>query len=55
MAKNGKPGKGRVGAVRGRRQSYNSSNKSWVKFDRDSGKILDVKSSPGPFKGVTKS
>lgn len=55
MANNGKPGKGRVGAVRGRRQSYNPSNERWVKFDRASGEILDVKSGPGPFKGITKS
>lgn len=55
MARNGPKGGGRRGAVRSRRQSYNSRNKRWVKFDTESNRIIDVKSGPGPFKGVTKN
>ena len=54
MATNPPKGAGRRGAVKSRRQSYNSKIKRWVKFDSKSGKILDVKSNPKPFKGVSK-
>ncbi|GEB77375.1 hypothetical protein SIN01_17200 [Sporolactobacillus inulinus] len=54
MATNGKPGKGRHGAVRNRVQYYNPKTKQWVKADRDSHTFLNVKSDGSPFKGVTK-
>ena len=54
LATNPPKGAGRRGAVKSRRQSYNSKIKRWVKFDSKSGKILDVKSNPKPFKGVSK-
>lgn len=54
MATNGKPGKGRQGAVRNRVQYYNPKTNKWVKADRDSHTFLNVKSDGTPFKGVTK-
>jgi hypothetical protein len=54
MAKNGQPGKGRVGAVKGRSQ-FLSSNGNWVKRDNNTGRFMDQKtSSTTPFKGVRK-
>ena len=54
MAKNGGPGKGRVGAVRGRSQTKTSSG-HYVKRDAKTGQFMDVKtSSKAPFKGVRK-
>jgi hypothetical protein len=45
----------RVGAVRGRSQTYNPKNDTWVKRDAETGKFLDVKTSENtPFKGVRK-
>lgn len=52
MAKNGKPGGGRNGAVKDRFQAFNPSNQRWVKYDADTGRIMDVKSDGEPFKGV---
>ncbi|WP_167355860.1 hypothetical protein [Paenibacillus oryzisoli] len=54
MATNGKPGAGRVGAVRDRSQ-FQAPNGNWVKRDSNTGRIMDQKtSSPAPFKGVRK-
>lgn len=54
MAKNGSPGKGRVGAVKGRSQ-FLGPNGNWIKRDAETGKILDQKTSnSAPFKGVRK-
>lgn len=53
MAKNGPKGGGRKGAVRGRSQ-FRTPNGNWAKRDKDSGRIIDQKKTPGPYKGVTK-
>ena len=45
----------RVGAVRGRSQTYNPKTDSWVKRDTSTGKFIDNKTSSNkPFKGVRK-
>lgn len=45
----------RVGAVRGRSQSYNPSTGLWLKRDTQTGKFMDVKTSGNTqFKGVRK-
>jgi len=54
MAKNGSNGKGRIGAVKGRTQSFNPKTGLWTKSDRGTGKFIDTKTSGGSFKGVTK-
>ena len=51
MAGNTKKGH-RSGAVLNRSQSYNPKNKTWVKRDTETGKIMAVKKEP--FKGVRK-
>lgn len=54
MAKNGVSGKGRVGAVKGRTQSFNPKTGLWTKINRSNGRFMDTKTSGGSFKGVTK-
>ena len=54
MAKNGQIGKGREGAVDNRSQAYKPKTSSWVKRDSDTGRFMDVKTTGGPFKGITK-
>mgnify|MGYP004450860311 FL=1 len=45
----------RVGAVRGRSQSYNPSTGLWTKRDTQTGRFMDVKTSGNTqFKGVRK-
>lgn len=45
----------RVGAVRGRSQTYNPKTDSWVKRDTSTGRFMDNKTSNNkPFKGVRK-
>ena len=54
MATNGKPGKGRKGAVIARSQ-FKAPNGNWVKRNSNTGKIMDQKTSDSsPFKGITK-
>lgn len=55
MATNKPAGDGhRNGAVRDRSQ-FQTPSGNWAKRDRDSGRILDVKTTnKAPFKGVTK-
>lgn len=54
MAKNGGPGKGRIGAVKNRVQ-FKAPNGNWVKKDTKTGLIMDQKTSSNtPFKGVRK-
>jgi hypothetical protein len=53
MAKNGKPGHGRVGAVRDRSQTFNPATQTWTKRGSD-GKFMDGKQDGTPFKGVRK-
>lgn len=52
MARNGKPGGGRVGAVRERSQTFNPNTQQWVKRDANTGRFMDVKQDGNPFKGV---
>ena len=53
MAKNGKPGDGhREGAVRDRSQFQHPDSHNWVKRDTGTGRIMDQKTTGGPFKGV---
>lgn len=55
MATNPPKGDGhRNGAVKTRSQTYNPKNDRWVKRDTDTGKFLDQKADPEPFKGVRK-
>jgi hypothetical protein len=54
MAKNGKPGNGRVGQVTGRSQVRNPVTGTWTKRDTATGRFMDVKQDPKPFKGVRK-
>lgn len=55
MAKNPPVGDGRrVGAVKQRSQTYNPQNERWTKRDTDTGRFMDQKADPLPFKGVRK-
>lgn len=54
MARNGGPGKGRIGAVTNRSQTKTPSG-NYVKRNATTGRFMDVKtSSKTPFKGVRK-
>ena len=44
----------RIGAVRGRSQTYNGKIGLYVKRDTSTGKFMDVKTSGGKFKGKRK-
>ena len=54
MAKNGKPGGGRVGQVTRRSQAHNPVTDQWVKRNTSDGRFMDVKQDGTPFKGVRK-
>lgn len=54
MAKNGTKGGGRVGAVRGRSQVHNPRTDAWTKRNAATGRFMDKKAAPKPFKGVRK-
>jgi hypothetical protein len=55
MAKNKEAGDSRrVGAVKSRSQLKNPLTGTWTKRDDKSGKFMDVKADPKPFKGVHK-
>jgi hypothetical protein len=54
VAKNGPKGKGRIGAVRGRKQFYNPQNDTWYKVNTETNRIMDGKADGTPFKGVEK-
>jgi hypothetical protein len=55
MAKNKARGdERRVGAVKERSQIRNPVTGTWTKRDDRSGKFMDVKADPTPFKGVRK-
>jgi hypothetical protein len=55
MAKNKTPGDDqRKGAVKGRSQTKNVITGTWTKRDTKTGKFMDVKADPKPFKGVRK-
>jgi hypothetical protein len=53
MASNTKKGS-RQGAVKDRVQVRNPVTKRWVKIDTRSGRIIDSKTSAGPYKGIKK-
>ena len=56
MAKNKTPGDSkRAGAVKTRSQIKNPITGTWTKRDDKSGKFMDVKADPKPFKGVRKT
>ena len=44
----------RVGAVKGRTQTFNEKIGLFVKRNRKTGRFMDVKTTGGKFKGVTK-
>lgn len=44
----------RKGAVSNRVQVLNPVTKRWVKLDTKTGRIVDHKRTPGPYKGVRK-
>jgi glutamate dehydrogenase/leucine dehydrogenase len=44
----------RVGAVKSRVQVKNPVTDRWVKVDTNTGRIIDHKKTPGPYKGVRK-
>jgi hypothetical protein len=55
MAKNKPIGDGaRVRAVRARSQVFNPQNQSWTKRDAGTGRFMDQKADPDPFKGIHK-
>lgn len=55
MATNPPKGDGhRNGPVKGRSQTFNPKTDIWVKRDTETGKFIDQKSDPKPFKGVRK-
>ena len=55
MATNPPKGDGhRIGAVRGRSQTYNPSTGHWTKRDTETGRFIDQKGDGTPFKGVRK-
>jgi hypothetical protein len=43
-----------VGAIANRVQVKNPVTNKWVKIDTEKGRIIDQKSTPGPYKNVTK-
>jgi len=52
MAKNGKPGCGRVGPVKGRSQVKSPLTNIWTKRNTTTGQFMDGKQNGEPFKGV---
>jgi hypothetical protein len=55
MATNPPKGDGhRNGPVTNRSQTWNPQSERWVKRDTDTGRFMDMKSNPKPFKGVRK-
>lgn len=55
MATNPPKGDGhRNGAVKDRSQTFNPVTQTWIKRDTTTGKFLDQKADPKPFKGVRK-
>jgi len=52
MAKNGPIGHGRIGPIKDRSQFFNPLTDRWQKRDKDTGRIMDVKADPKPFKDI---
>ena len=53
MAKNPPKDNARKGSVADRTQ-FQHPNGNWVKRDRTTGRFLDQKTTPGPYKGIAK-
>jgi len=53
MARRGKSGRLK-GVIRKRAQAKNPVTKRWVKIDTRTGRIINHKKSPGPYKRVRK-
>ncbi len=45
---------GRKGSVKERVQVLNPLTERWVKVDTNTGRIIDHKRTPGPYKGIKK-
>jgi len=45
---------GRTGVTKTRVQVLNQVTNRWVKLDTNTGRIVDHKKSPGPYKGIIK-
>lgn len=43
-----------VGAVRGRLQGFNLQNQNWTKRDAGTGRFMEQKADPDPFKNIRK-
>jgi hypothetical protein len=54
MAKNGKPGHGRIGPIKQRTQVHNPQNNRWVERNTKTGQFINVKADPKKFKDVRK-
>ena len=55
MATNPPSGDGhRNGQIKDRSQVHNPKNDTWTKRDTGTGKFIDQKADPNPFKGVRK-
>lgn len=54
MAKTGKSDNKREGAVKKRSQVLNPATGLWAKRDADTGRIMDVKTTGGKFRGVSR-
>ena len=52
MAKNGPLGHGRIGPIKDRSQFFNPVTDRWQKRDKETGRIMDVKADPNPFKDI---
>lgn len=52
MAKNERPGEGRVGEIKHRMQVYNPKIDRYVEINTQTHRIINVKSDKQPFKGV---
>jgi hypothetical protein len=55
MAKNAAAGRGRLGPIKDRIQSFNPLTKRWTKTSTITGQFLDVKADDKPFKSVRKA
>lgn len=53
MAKNGKNGGGRIGAIKNRTQFQNPETGLFQKRNKENGQIMEVKTTGDKFKGVT--
>lgn len=52
MAKNGRPGHGRIGPIKERVQVFNPKIKRFVEIDTSTHRFINVKADDKPFKDV---